>query len=99
MNNHPSVYLGDAASMGVMAGALAGWLPSIAALLTIIWTLIRIIETDTVQKLLVKLSLYFLQQNATTSVVTVQEPDKAVAPQVVVLTSEPAPLKDKTDGS
>lgn len=99
MNNHPSVYLGDFASAGVAIGALAGWLPAIAAILTIIWTLIRIIETDTMQKLMVKLSLYFLNQNQNTSVVTVQEKDPSVAPQVVVLTSEPAPLKDKPNGS
>lgn len=85
MNNHPSVYLGDAASIGVVAGTLAGWLPSVAALLTIIWTLIRIIETDTMQRLLVKLSVYFIRQNANTSVVTVQETDK---PIVVVVTKE-----------
>lgn len=95
MNNHPSVYLGDLASAGVVIGTIAGWLPAIAALLTIIWTLIRIIETDTIQKLLVKLSLYFLNKNQSTSVVTVQEQDKAIAPQVVVLTSEPA--KEKVD--
>jgi hypothetical protein len=33
-------------------GALAGWLPSVAALFTIVWTGIRIYETQTVQKIL-----------------------------------------------
>jgi hypothetical protein len=41
----------DFASIGIVAGTLAQLLPHIAALLTIIWTLIRIFETDTVQAL------------------------------------------------
>lgn len=56
MNNHPSVWIGDAASAGIVVGSLAGWLPAIAALLTIVWTLIRILETNTVQKLLMRLT-------------------------------------------
>lgn len=40
----------DAASVGVVAGALMSWLPPIAAALTVIWTLIRILETRTVQR-------------------------------------------------
>lgn len=39
----------DAASVGVVAMSLAGWLPAIAAIFTIIWTGIRIWETKTVQ--------------------------------------------------
>lgn len=38
-----------AASTGIMS--LAAWLPPTAALFTVIWTGIRIYETDTVQKL------------------------------------------------
>lgn len=44
----------DALSIGTVVGALAGILPSMAAIFTIIWTTIRIYETDTVQKLLGK---------------------------------------------
>jgi hypothetical protein len=44
----------DAVSVGTVAGALMGWLPPIAALLTIIWTTIRIFETNTVQRLVNK---------------------------------------------
>jgi chromate transport protein ChrA len=40
---------GDAISIATVVGTLAQILPSIAALLTIVWTLLRIIETDTVQ--------------------------------------------------
>jgi len=40
----------DAASIATVAGALAGLLPAIAALFTIIWTGIRIYETKTVQR-------------------------------------------------
>jgi|TARA_R110000796_G_scaffold30116_3_gene80692 hypothetical protein len=42
----------DAIAVGGTVGTLAGWLPPLAALATIIWTCIRIIETKTVQKLL-----------------------------------------------
>lgn len=40
---------GDAVSIVTVIGTLAQVLPSIAALLTIVWTTLRIIETDTVQ--------------------------------------------------
>jgi chromate transport protein ChrA len=42
----------DALSIGTVAGTLAGILPSIAAIFTIVWTAVRIYETKTVQKLL-----------------------------------------------
>ncbi len=42
----------DAISIGVGVSSLLSWLPHIAAALTIIWTLIRIFETRTVQRLL-----------------------------------------------
>lgn len=44
----------DAVSVGTVIATLAGILPSIAAAFTIVWTVIRIYETDTVQKLLGK---------------------------------------------
>jgi hypothetical protein len=40
---------GDAVSIVTVVGTLANMLPAIAALLTIVWTTIRIVETDTVQ--------------------------------------------------
>ena len=42
----------DAISIGTVAGTLAGILPSIAAVFTIAWTIIRIYETKTVQRIL-----------------------------------------------
>ena len=45
---------GDLLSIATLLGSLASFLPAVAALLTIIWTLIRIYETDTVQKFLGK---------------------------------------------
>jgi hypothetical protein len=48
-HNHEWFKLVDLASFGVVVGTLAGALPAIAALFTIIWTAIRIYETDTVQ--------------------------------------------------
>lgn len=44
-------YGGDALSAAVVVGTLAQWLPAVAALMTIIWTAIRIFETRTVQRL------------------------------------------------
>ncbi|MBG6116803.1 chromate transport protein ChrA [Sphingobium sp. JAI105] len=40
----------DGLSIGVLAGTLSNALPSIAALMTIVWTTIRIWETATVQR-------------------------------------------------
>jgi hypothetical protein len=42
----------DVLSVGAMLAALAAWLPPLAALASLIWTLIRIYETKTVQQLL-----------------------------------------------
>lgn len=39
----------DIASLSGVIATLVGWLPSIAALVSIIWGCIRIWETDTVQ--------------------------------------------------
>lgn len=39
----------DFASVATVIGTLASWLPSAAALLTVIWTAIRILETKTVR--------------------------------------------------
>ena len=47
-------HLGDAISIGTVLGTIAGWLPAIAALVTIVWTGIRIWETATVQRLIKK---------------------------------------------
>lgn len=44
----------DAASIVTVIGTLAEVLPAMAAIFTIVWTLIRIYETRTVQKLLGK---------------------------------------------
>lgn len=40
----------DIGSAGTALATLAGWLPAIAALFTIVWTAIRIFETKTVQR-------------------------------------------------
>ena len=42
----------DAAAIGTVIAAMAGWLPAVAAGFSIVWTLIRIYETRTVQRLL-----------------------------------------------
>jgi hypothetical protein len=46
--------IADAASVVTVVGTLAGVLPAMAALFTIVWTGIRIYETETVQKWLKK---------------------------------------------
>lgn len=43
--------LGDAISIITVVGTLAELLPAVAAILTIIWTAIRIWETETVQRI------------------------------------------------
>lgn len=42
----------DLASLGVLFGTIFAHLPGIAALFTIVWTTIRILETRTVRSLL-----------------------------------------------
>ena len=54
--DEPTKQIVDTFSVATMVGTLAGLLPAIAALLTIIWTAIRIWETDTVQDLFQKFS-------------------------------------------
>lgn len=43
-------HAGDVLAVGTTVGAVIGWLPAIAALATIIWTLIRIYETKTMRR-------------------------------------------------
>ena len=43
---------GDGLGIGVLVGTLTDHLPAVAATTTILWTLIRIYETKTVQNLL-----------------------------------------------
>lgn len=52
--SEPVKTAGDALSIVTVIATLAQWLPAIAALFTIVWTIIRIFETETVQKLLGK---------------------------------------------
>ncbi len=45
---------GDALSFVVVGATILKWLPAVAAVFSIIWTVIRIYETETVQKLIRK---------------------------------------------
>jgi hypothetical protein len=57
MNNHnqeAAKLITDGLSVVTVVGTLAGLLPAVAALFTIIWTAIRIYETATVQRWLRK---------------------------------------------
>ena len=40
----------DAISIGTVLATLAGWLPALAALASLVWSIIRIYETKTVQR-------------------------------------------------
>ena len=44
-------HIGDALSIGTILGTIAGYLPAIAALVSIVWGLIRIYETRTFQRM------------------------------------------------
>lgn len=50
MHDEAVKHVGDALSVSLVVATIASWLPAIAALLSIVWTLIRIYETKTVQK-------------------------------------------------
>jgi len=47
--NDVAKQVGDAASIVTVIGTVVDYLPAIAALFSIVWTLIRIYETPTVQ--------------------------------------------------
>ena len=51
--DHAKTWL-DGLSIATVISTLAGYLPAVAALLSIVWTLIRIHETDTCKKMLRK---------------------------------------------
>jgi hypothetical protein len=53
-NHETAKHVVDALSLVTVVGTLVQLLPAIAALFTIVWTAIRIYETNTVQKLLGK---------------------------------------------
>jgi hypothetical protein len=52
--NEGTKHVLDGLSLVTVLGTLMDWLPAVAALFTIIWTGIRIYETDTIQGLLGK---------------------------------------------
>jgi len=49
MNSEHTKHFLDAASISAAFASLAGWLPAIAALASVVWSCIRIYETKTVQ--------------------------------------------------
>jgi hypothetical protein len=54
MNEHAKNAI-DVASFGTAVATVAGWLPAVAAIFTIVWTGIRIYETKTIQHLIKRL--------------------------------------------
>lgn len=48
-------YVGDIITATAVLGTLVGYLPPLAAAATLLWTCIRIWETDTVQRVVTKL--------------------------------------------
>ena len=66
-NNIVSQWLGSLASLGAIIASYAGWVPSVAALLALIWYIIQIKESDTVrawQKRRMRYRLEYLHQEA-----------------------------------
>lgn len=53
-SEHASRFAVDIVSAGVVLATLASWLPPMAALMTVVWTAIRIWETKTVQSLVAR---------------------------------------------
>jgi len=51
MTNDTAKAVADAASIATVVGTLMEVLPAVAAIFTIVWTGIRIYETETVQKM------------------------------------------------
>jgi hypothetical protein len=51
-NHEAGKHIIDVLSMATVIGTLAEYLPAVAALFSIVWTAIRIYETNTVQRLL-----------------------------------------------
>jgi hypothetical protein len=52
--NESTKHFLDGLSLVTVLGTLMSWLPAVAALLSIIWTLLRIYESKTVQSVLRK---------------------------------------------
>jgi hypothetical protein len=44
----------DALAVTTTVSTLMGWMPAVAAALSIVWTVVRIFETDTIQNLINK---------------------------------------------
>lgn len=53
--NEPAKQAIDAVSLGTAVATVAGWLPAVAAIFTIVWTGIRIYESRTVQHIVMRL--------------------------------------------
>ena len=49
LNMTDTKHAADVISVGAALGSLAGWLPAVAAAASLVWTLIRIYETKTMQ--------------------------------------------------
>ena len=45
-------------AVSATTGSVLGWLPPLAAALTIVWTLIRIYETETIKALIKKYEIF-----------------------------------------
>ena len=52
--NEPVKHLIDAISIVTVFSTIAAWLPPVAALFSLIWSVIRIYETKTIQRILQK---------------------------------------------
>ena len=48
----------DVVAVSATTGSVLGWLSPLAAALTIVWTLIRIYETETIKELIKKYEIF-----------------------------------------
>lgn len=49
-DHHLTNWFGNAVSVGAIAGTMAGWLPAVSAIVALIWYMIQIYESKTVQE-------------------------------------------------
>lgn len=96
MFKEPEAFVLDAASVGVLLSVIAGVLTPIAVLLTIIWTAIRIWETPTVQKWVMKEAKKQVKAEVVTEVVKAARPGIADQPAKVEAIVEKVMTNEKS---
>src|SRR5882724_3318285 len=99
MFNEGNVHAFDLGAVAIAIAAVAGYLPAIASLLTVIWMLIRIWETDTVrgwvraeQKAHEAKVIRSLEREVLATENVIEKAKEAVKPEVVAAVVEALPI-------